>query len=92
MSTYISSRCYAATQTAVKTEKTEKVEKAGTGKESQSFTTNIFRGQLQINQVFPFPEPLNAEQTETIRMFLDPVEKFFEVIILLYFLKFLYLT
>ncbi|KAF7408451.1 hypothetical protein HZH66_002988 [Vespula vulgaris] len=71
-------KCYAATQTAVKTAKIEKVEKAGTGKESQSFTTNIFRGQLQINQVFPFPEPLNAEQIETIRMFLDPMEKFFE--------------
>ncbi|XP_014606877.1 PREDICTED: very long-chain specific acyl-CoA dehydrogenase, mitochondrial [Polistes canadensis] len=71
-------KCYSATQAAVKTTKTEKVEKANAGKESQSFTTNIFRGQLQINQVFPFPEPLNAEQTETIRMFLDPMEQFFE--------------
>ncbi|EZA58348.1 Very long-chain specific acyl-CoA dehydrogenase, mitochondrial [Ooceraea biroi] len=39
---------------------------------------NLFRGQLQLNQVCPFPEPLNQEQTETIKMLVDPVEKFYE--------------
>lgn len=40
---------------------------------------NIFRGQAQIDQVFPFPEPLNEEQLDTIKMLIDPMEKFFEV-------------
>lgn len=70
----INVRCL-ATQTAVKP--SEKLEK-NDGKENQSFTTNIFRGQLQTNQFFPFPEPLNVEQIETIKMFVDPMEKFFE--------------
>lgn len=48
-------------------------------KESQSLTMNIFRGQLQLNQVFPFPEILTEEQTETIKMLIDPIEKFYEV-------------
>lgn len=52
-------------------------------KESQSFTMNLFRGQLQLNQVCPFPEPMNQEQTDTIKMLIDPVEKFYEVNILL---------
>lgn len=65
---------------AVKTDKTE-----GTKKESQSFTMNLFRGQLQTSQVFPFPEPLTEDQAETLKMFIDPVEKFFEVISIVLF-------
>lgn len=74
-----------ATQAAVKPkpEKNEKENTAGERKESQSFTMNIFRGQLQLNQVFPFPEPLNEDQTDTLKMLVDPVEKFYEVIIFL---------
>lgn len=41
---------------------------------------NMFRGQLQVNQVFPFPDPLNQDQSDTLKMFIDPLEKFFEVI------------
>lgn len=40
---------------------------------------NIFRGQLQTNQVFPFPESLTEEQIDTLKMVVDPIEKFFEV-------------
>lgn len=60
---------------AVKSDKAE-----ASKKESQSFTMNLFRGQLQTSQVFPYPEPLNEDQVETLKMFIDPVEKFFEVI------------
>lgn len=70
-------RCL-ATQAAVKQTKAENLDKNANGRENQSFTTNMFRGQLQTAQVFPYPEPLNAEQTETIKMFIDPMEKFFE--------------
>lgn len=68
-----------AAQAAVKP-KAEQQENAA-GKESQSFTMNLFRGQLQLNQVFPFPEPLNEDQTDTLKLLVDPVEKFYEVII-----------
>lgn len=46
--------------------------------ENQSFTMNLFRGQVQTNQVFPYPNVLNEEQRETLTMLVDPVEKFFE--------------
>lgn len=68
-----------ATQAALKSSaETEKPQETAT-KESQSFTMNLFRGQLQLNQVFPFPEPMNEEQTDTLKMLIDPVEKFYEV-------------
>ncbi|XP_019873173.2 very long-chain specific acyl-CoA dehydrogenase, mitochondrial [Aethina tumida] len=46
--------------------------------ENTSFVTNIFRGQLESRQVFPFPNALNAEQRDTLGMLVDPVSKFFE--------------
>ena len=47
-------------------------------KQSQSFTMNLFRGQLQTSQVFPYPNVLNDEQTETLTSLVDPVTKFFK--------------
>ncbi|XP_015609991.1 very long-chain specific acyl-CoA dehydrogenase, mitochondrial isoform X2 [Cephus cinctus] len=41
---------------------------------------NIFRGHLQASQIFPYPEPLSEEQNETLKMLVDPIEKFFEEI------------
>ncbi|KAL6420266.1 hypothetical protein ACFW04_014866 [Cataglyphis niger] len=72
-------RCL-ATQAAVKPLKEEKAQENASTKESQSFTMNLFRGQLQLNQVFPYPEPMNEEQIDTIKMLIDPVEKFYEEI------------
>jgi len=54
-------------------------------KQSKSFTMNLFRGQLQTSQVFPYPDVLNEEQTETLTSLVDPVSKFFKVIYTLYF-------
>lgn len=71
-------RCL-ATQAAVKPLKEERSQESAATKESQSFTMNLFRGQLQLSQVFPFPEPMNEDQTDTIKMLIDPVEKFYEV-------------
>jgi len=76
--TEIICRCL-ATQAAVNVKEEKPGENAAT-KESQSFTMNIFRGQLQLNQVCPFPEPLSQDQTDTLKMLIDPVEKFYEVI------------
>jgi hypothetical protein len=41
---------------------------------------NMFRGQLQTKQVFPYPKALNEEQEETLKMLIDPMETFFMVI------------
>lgn len=46
--------------------------------ENLSFTMNIFRGQLEGRQVFPFPNVLTEEQRETLDMLIDPTAKFFE--------------
>ncbi|CAH0561926.1 unnamed protein product [Brassicogethes aeneus] len=46
--------------------------------EDYSFVMNIFRGQLEGRQVFPYPNVLNEEQRETLQMLVDPVSKFFE--------------
>ncbi|XP_011166483.1 very long-chain specific acyl-CoA dehydrogenase, mitochondrial [Solenopsis invicta] len=69
-------RCL-ATQAAVKA-KEEKPRENAAVKESESFTMNLFRGHLQLNQVCPYPEPMNEEQTDTIKMLIDPLEKFYE--------------
>jgi hypothetical protein len=50
-------------------------------KESQSFTMNLFRGVVETAQVFPFPQVLNEEQTDNLKMLVDPTAKFFEVCI-----------
>lgn len=71
-------RCL-ATQAAVKDVKPEKVEKNTAAKESQSFTMNIFRGELQTSQVFPYPQAMSQEQSDTLKLLVDPIEKFFEV-------------
>lgn len=53
--------------------------KAKEVKESQSFTMNLFRGQVQGSQVFPYPDVLTSDQRETLQMLVDPTEKFFQV-------------
>jgi very long chain acyl-CoA dehydrogenase len=71
-------RCL-ATQTQAKTQDVNK--KAPNSKEqpkeNQSFVHNLFRGEVQHNQVFPFPIALDSEQIEFIGAFVDPVTKFF---------------
>lgn len=57
-------------------EKSEKPSKEV--KEDFSFVMNIFRGQIETKQLFPFPNVLNTEQRETLEMLVDPVNKFFE--------------
>lgn len=58
--------------------KVEKKEpKESSKKETKSFVMNIFRGQVQTDQVFPFPSPLSQDQLDTLKMLVDPVEKFF---------------
>jgi very long chain acyl-CoA dehydrogenase len=44
---------------------------------NHSFVHNLFRGQVDSSEVFPFPIALNEEQTEYIGSFVDPVSKFF---------------
>lgn len=39
---------------------------------------NIFRGQVESRQIFPYPNALNYEQRETLQMLVDPTQKFFE--------------
>lgn len=39
---------------------------------------NLFRGEVQHAQVFPYPIALDSEQIEYIGAFVDPVSKFFE--------------
>jgi len=59
--------------------KGEEVEKGmSEAKASQSFTMNLFRGVVETAQVFPFPQVLNEEQTDNLKMLVDPTAKFFE--------------
>ena len=47
-------------------------------RQSASFTLNLFRGQFEPAQVFPFPEPLSEDQRQTLVELVPPVEKFFQ--------------
>uniref|UniRef100_T1GBL3 Uncharacterized protein n=1 Tax=Megaselia scalaris TaxID=36166 RepID=T1GBL3_MEGSC len=42
-----------------------------------SFISNIFRGQIESKEMFPFPDVLTAEQKELTESLVDPFEKFF---------------
>lgn len=44
-----------------------------------SFMANIFRGKVESAQVFPYPYNLTEEESETLSMVVDPVERFFSV-------------
>ncbi|XP_026681245.1 very long-chain specific acyl-CoA dehydrogenase, mitochondrial [Diaphorina citri] len=66
-------RRLASASAAVKAKEEQKA-----AKESQSFTMNMFRGQLNTNQVFPYPEVLTEDQSDTLKMLVDPVTKFFD--------------
>ncbi|XP_022797337.1 very long-chain specific acyl-CoA dehydrogenase, mitochondrial-like [Stylophora pistillata] len=46
--------------------------------QSKSFVMGLFKGQLDVQQVFPFPEVLDSEQESTLKAYVDPVSKFFE--------------
>lgn len=71
-------RCF-VTQAVVKNITEEKTEK-NTAIKYQSFVKNIFISELETSQIFPFPEVLTEEQNDTLRLLIDPMEKFFEVI------------
>lgn len=42
-----------------------------------SFMANLFRGEIQPMQVFPFPEAADQEQKDFIRSLREPVDRFF---------------
>ncbi|XP_061519104.1 very long-chain specific acyl-CoA dehydrogenase, mitochondrial-like [Anopheles gambiae] len=44
---------------------------------NRSFLMNMFGGKLETAELFPYPEPLNAEQKEFAAALVDPVHKFF---------------
>ncbi|CAB3227423.1 unnamed protein product [Arctia plantaginis] len=47
-------------------------------RQSASFVLNLFRGQFEPAQVFPFPEPLSEDQRQMLQELVPPVEKFFQ--------------
>lgn len=55
----------------------EKQQPKAAPQEDLSFVMNIFRGNIEARQVFPFPNVLNEEQRDTLQMLVDPVSKFF---------------
>ena len=44
---------------------------------SKSFVQNIFRGIVEPEQAFPYPNTLNEDQRETLEMLVPITEKFF---------------
>lgn len=70
-------RCL-STQTKPKTSDDVKTKSSSSPQpHNHSFVHNLFRGQVESSQVFPFPIALNEEQIEFIGAFVDPVTKFF---------------
>jgi hypothetical protein len=45
---------------------------------STSFVMNLFRGQFCHSEIFPYPNVLNEEQRDNVKMLIDPIWKFFE--------------
>ncbi|KAJ7331248.1 acyl-CoA dehydrogenase member 9 [Desmophyllum pertusum] len=49
-----------------------------TSKPTSTFAKDLFLGRFNKEKVFPFPDPLNEEQRETLTMLVEPVQKYFE--------------
>ena len=45
---------------------------------SKSFVQNIYRGVIEPEQMFPYPEVLDEEQMETLNMLVPATSRFFE--------------
>ena len=58
-------------------ERQKKKEKAMSKKavHSKSFVQNIFRGIIETEQAFPYPEPLDEEQKENLAMLVPIAER-----------------
>ncbi|XP_058445994.1 very long-chain specific acyl-CoA dehydrogenase, mitochondrial-like [Malaya genurostris] len=71
---YVPMRCLstATKATPVPTEKSPQP------KQNQSFMINLFSGQLQTGQLFPYPDVLNTDQKEYARAIIGPVSRFFD--------------
>ena len=39
---------------------------------------NLFLGASRLEQVFPYPDAMNADQKETLQLLVDPTHKFFQ--------------
>ncbi|KAH0626090.1 hypothetical protein JD844_000828 [Phrynosoma platyrhinos] len=53
-------------------------EKTSLATESKSFAVGMFKGQINTEQVFPYPSALTADQTQTLQELVGPVSRFFE--------------
>ncbi|XP_069501997.1 very long-chain specific acyl-CoA dehydrogenase, mitochondrial isoform X2 [Ambystoma mexicanum] len=51
---------------------------AQAAQESKSFAVNMFKGQVCIDQVFPYPSVLNEEQAQFLKELVGPVSRFFK--------------
>lgn len=68
----------AAAQPKLEEKHAKKKSAASKAVESDSFVMNLFRGQLKLNEIFPYPYSMNEEQTETLQSLVDPTARFFE--------------
>ncbi|XP_062994711.1 very long-chain specific acyl-CoA dehydrogenase, mitochondrial [Elgaria multicarinata webbii] len=46
--------------------------------ESKSFAVGMFKGQINTEEVFPYPSVLSEEQAQTLQELVGPVSRFFE--------------
>ncbi|XP_053696030.1 very long-chain specific acyl-CoA dehydrogenase, mitochondrial-like [Sabethes cyaneus] len=69
---------YGATRCLATAVKAAHVSSEKEPKASHSFMMNVFSGQLQTSQLFPYPDVLNEEQKEYTRAIIDPVNRFFD--------------
>jgi very long chain acyl-CoA dehydrogenase len=65
-------------QTSPESDKQQGTKKSSpAARESSSFVQNIFRGIVQPEQIFPYPDVMTEDQRETLAMLLGPAERFF---------------
>jgi hypothetical protein len=73
---HVKTRAARLTPTPSSNEKVVKADRKA--KASNSFVMNLFRGQFYPDEIFPYPNVLNEEQKDNVKMLIDPIWKFFE--------------
>ncbi|XP_058061819.1 very long-chain specific acyl-CoA dehydrogenase, mitochondrial-like isoform X1 [Anopheles bellator] len=70
---FLGKRCLSATAQSNPKEKAQPVATVNT-----SYMANLFRGEIEPLQVFPFPDALDQEQKDLVGSLVDPVTRFLE--------------
>lgn len=72
-------RCLSTSSKLMNEAQSKPVEKSQNVVVNRSFVANFFSGKIESSEIFPYPNNLTSDQSETLEMIVEPFKKFFIV-------------